>query len=44
MMATHTQIFRNVCSFRPLFQICNILCYSEFLGLESAKVGEKLLN
>jgi len=35
------QIFHNVCSFRPLFQICDILCYSEVIWLASAEVGKK---
>ena len=38
------QIFFNVCSFRPLFQICDILCYSKVIRLESAEVGEKSPN
>jgi len=35
------QIFHNVCSFRLLFQICIVLCYSKVIRLESAKVSEK---
>jgi len=36
------QILHNVCSFRPIFKICDILCYSEVTRLESTEVGEKL--
>jgi len=35
------QIFCNVCGFRLLFQICDILHHSKVIRLESAKVGEK---
>jgi len=38
-MAAHTQIFRNVCSFGPLVNICDIL-FSEVIRLESAEVSE----
>ena len=38
------KIFRNVCSFRPLFQTCDILCYSDGIELESAEVCEKSPN
>ena len=34
-------IFCNVCSFRPLFQILDILCYSKVIRLESAEVCKK---
>jgi len=43
-MAAHAQIFRNVCSFRSLFEICDIVCYSEVIRLESAEVGKKSPN
>jgi len=33
-------LFRNLCSFRPLFQICDILCYSKIVRLDSTKVSE----
>jgi len=35
------QIFHNVCSFRPLFQICHILWYSKVIRLEGTEVSEK---
>ena len=35
------KIFHSVCDFRPLFHICDILCYSEAIRLENAKVGKE---
>jgi len=42
VMPTHTQIFCYVCSFRLLLQICYILCDSEVIRLEIARVGKKI--